>query len=149
MNTSQHGSIRRKMRSDFESWFENQFWAGCFPDQKKNFYAVWQAALSQSEPVSQPIAFSNSTAYLYWKEGHRPTKDTLLYTSPRGYEALYQRVAELKIKLVQENVGYIEALNQCVINADRTVRLQSECDRLKELAHRYTVIDAAINGVKS
>jgi len=41
-------------------------------------------------------------------------------------EALRQRVAELEAKLTQETSGYIEALNQCTINADRTVRLQSE-----------------------
>ena len=45
--------------------------------------------------VSQPVAFSNSTAYLYWNEGHRPTKYTLLYESPPNYEAL--RVSYLQL----------------------------------------------------
>jgi len=159
-----------KMRSAFEAWYCKKFTFenmarrtdGTYRGEHAfNSWISWQAALSQSEPVqvSQPVAFSNSTAYLYWQEGHRPTKDTLLYESPPDYEALKEKL-ESHIKVTYETRIENEALRQRVAELDRVLeglpqdaidggwtakgisqclknaeserdRLQSECDSLR------------------
>lgn len=88
--------------------------------------------------VSQPVAFSNSTAYLYWQEGRRPTKDTLLYESSPDYEALRQRVASFE-KLAEDHAQSAESyaeqakkyFDRCGDLMEDNIRLQSECDVLK------------------
>lgn len=120
-----------KMRSEFEAWFPTTY-LDC--NDLEGAWLGWQAALSQSESeVSQPVAFSNSTAYLYWQEGRRPTKDTLLYESPPDYEALKWKY-EGALESIRDHakLGHTLLAENEALKAEN-VRLQSECDSFKHV----------------